>query len=195
MIFHKEKKLCMFLPPKNGTFSTRAFLKKSGWIFLNPPHVYPEMLLKKYTNLSSYKYFAFMRHPIDKFESAMLFTKKQPGGFALVEKMISQKGFNCTVENLTYDQFIDGIDIVKNEIMFQPQVKWFLLPGTEVLNFDNFESELRRISGDYVSPLEAKNVTGDFGKSVITQKVIDFVKTEYAADCAFWKERFGREIA
>lgn len=196
MLFHREKKLCMFLPPKTGTTTAQAFLKNSGWHYLMPQHVYPEVLLERHSNLVKYKYYAFLRNPLKRFVSCMMFTKQREGGFEILTKIIEEQQLGCTVEDMTYDQFVDNFSLIKEKtpsVVYEAQSRWMTLPGTEILDFDNYEAEIRRISGDYVSPVIVQNKTTDFGKSVVTQKVIDFVRQHYAADYALAKDRLGKE--
>lgn len=196
MLFHKEKKQCMFLPPKNGTTTAQIFLKKSGWHYLKPQHVYPEMLLEKHPNLAGYNYYAFFRNPLERFVSSIIFTKQKEGGFKILTKVIEDRQLGCTVEDMTYDQFVDNFSLIEERtpsVVYEAQSRWMTLPGTEILDFDNYEAEIRRISGDYVSPVIVQNKSTDFGKSVVTQKVIDFVRQHYAADYALAKDRLGKE--
>lgn len=205
MIFHKEKKLCLFMPPRTGSTTARIFLAKNGWNLLKPEHGRPDQHLKKYPNIAEYKAHVFLRNPLTKFVSSILFLKRvfipngtpQHFGYALVEELIKANGLDCTVESLSYDQVVDLFPQFKEKfgVMFLAQVDWATMPGTEVLDFDNYEAELRRISGAE-GPIPNLNPTrNDYGKSVVTQKVIDFVRQEYAADYALAKDRLGKEFA
>lgn len=195
MLFDKEKKLCLFEPTKTGTRTAQNFLRNIGWVFLPPDHGYPDDYLAKYPNLANYKAYCFLRNPIDRFVSAILYLKQQPPCALRFKQVIDENGIAATVETLSYDQFVDHINQFKAKfpIMLEAQSRWMTLPGTEVLDFDNYEAEIRRISGDYNSPLGVMNKTTDFGKSTVTQKVIDFVRQEYAADYALAKDRLGKE--
>lgn len=195
MLFHKENKLCMFLPPKTGTQTARAFLKNAGWHGVSPDHSYPETHLAKYPNLSTYKHHVFLRNPLDRFVSTIVFLKQHENTIGHFKKVIDANQIGTTVEAFTYDQFVDLFDTFNTrfEMMLEPQSRWATLPSTEILDFDNYEAEIRRISGDYTNPVIIKNKSTDFGKSVVTQKVIDFVRQHYAADYALAKDRLGKE--
>jgi hypothetical protein len=195
MLFRKETKQCLFEPTKTGTRTAQDFLRAAGWAYLGPDHGYPDDYLAKYPNLSEYKAHCFLRNPLDRFVSTVLFLKQYPSCAARVQQVIDENGIAATVETLSYDQFVDHINQFKAKfpIMLEAQSRWMTLPGTEVLDFDNYEAEIRRISGDYDSPLGVMNKTTDFGKSVVTQKVIDFVRQEYAADYALAKDQLGKE--
>jgi hypothetical protein len=185
----------MFLPPKTGTQTARVFLKNIGWHVIPPEHNYPETNLAKYPNLSTYKHYVFLRNPLDRFVSTIVFLKQHENTIGHFKKVIDANQIGTTVEALTYDQFVDYFSQfnAKFPIMLEPQSRWATLPGTEVLDFDNYEAEIRRISGDYTNPLVVQNKSTDFGRSVVTQKVIDFVKQHYAVDYALAKDRLGKE--
>lgn len=195
MLFHKDKKLCLFEPPKTGTRTARSFLHNVGWVYLAPDHGYPEDYLAKYSNLNQYQAYCFLRNPLERFVSTILFLKQLNSVTTRIQQIIDENTIPATVETLTYEQFVDYFSQfdTKFPIMWEPQSRWTTLPGTEILDFDNYEAEIRRISGDYTNPLVVQNKSTDFGKSVVTQKVIDFVRQEYAADYALAKDRLGKE--
>lgn len=194
MIFHKEKKLCMFLPPKTGTQTARAFLLGAGWHIISPQHEAPEFHLAKYPNLTGYKSYVYLRNPLDRFVSGVLFLK-QNAVSRYFKQFLEMRGIDTPLEYLTYEQFLDVLEETNNQFakIFSPQVTWMTHPNTEVLDFDNYEAEIRRISDDHTSPLITYNKSTDFGRSVVTQKVIDFVRQYYAADYALAKDRLGKE--
>jgi len=187
MYFSKEKKLCLYEPPKTGTRTAQAFLRSVGWHFLAPDHGFPEDYLKAHPNLYNYKAFAFFRNPLDRFISLILFVKQH------YSSNIKTKDKN--IKDYSYEEFVNSFDVIKSHIpiLSAAQSCWMTHPNTEVLNFDNYEAEIRRISGDYTNPVIIKNKSTDFGRSVVTQKVIDFVRQEYAADYALAKDRLGKE--
>lgn len=203
MLFNKNKKFCLFLPPRTGTTTARAFLKQHGWNLIAPHHGYPHEHLKKYPVIAEYKPYIFLRNPINRFVSSILYLKRIPitgtelqhHGHKATEEIIKKNGLDCTVETLSYEQIVDLFPQFKERfgVMFPAQIDWATMPGTEVLDFDNYEAELCRISGAE-GPIPKLNPTrNDYGKSVVTQKVIDFVRQEYAADYALAKDRLGKE--
>lgn len=194
MIFHKEKKLCMFLPPKTGTQTARIFLKNVGWNIVAPEHQVPESCLVKYPNLIEYKSYVYLRNPLDRFVSGILFLKQNTAS-RYFKQLLESRSIDVSVEHITYEQFLDVFEETNNKFanIFNPQTFWMTHPNTEVLDFDNYEAEIRRISGDYTNPVIIKNKSTDFGRSVVTQKVIDFVRQHYAADYALAKDRLGKE--
>lgn len=199
MIFQKEKKLCLFMPPKNGTNTVNRFLRNVGWRTLKTlGHALPEKALADYPNLSEYKYLSFFRNPIERFESAILFIKqKDKERFNL---FIEKNGIQESPEFVSYDQIVDLFSDFQQsfKILVAPQSDWMVMPNTEILDFDNFESELRRISGAFDPvkyPITRENSSSGWGKSVITDKVRAFVREYYAADYAIAKNRLGKEYA
>lgn len=192
MIFSKEKQLCFFTPPKNGTHTLTKFLSNFNWHTIKPlTHTYPEVLIKKYPNLLNYKTFVFLRNPLDRFESFVLFVKqKRTDDF---EKLLNQNGIDQSVEKTSYEDLIGLFDKFPEnwKVLHAPQSNWITLPTTEVLDFDNFESELHRVTG-LTGPIPWENQTTDWGKSVITDKVCAFVREYYAADYALAKDRLGK---
>lgn len=194
MLFQKEQKLCLFLPPKNGTNTAINFLTSSDWKMIKPlGHILPEHAVEKWPNLTQYRPHVFVRNPLNRFISTVLFLKQKDE--ERFQGVLTASGIEESVEGCSYDQVIDAFGNFKSifKILLFPQSRWATLPNTEILDFDNYEAEIRRISGNYTNPLIIKNKSTDFGRSVITQKVIDFVRQEYAADYALAKDRLGKE--
>jgi len=183
MLFHKEKLLALFLVPKTGTTSANDFLKKFGWQSIMPEHQTPEYFVKCYPNLNKYQFFAYIRDPLKRFESTILYLKS----------------IDVTdVIDLTYDECVNNFErLFKNDMsLFHPQVRWFRDSRVQALDFDNYESELRKISGvaDTSSyEIQKLNNTSFVEKGVVTQKVIDFVRSYYAEDYALARNRLGKE--
>ena len=203
MIFNKEKQRCLFSPPKNGTFSAFEFLKELQW-YSHPHwhyttmHSCPDAMLEKYPNLKNYELYVFVRNPVERFVSAILHVKRIYVDNCI--QIIREKNLDTSVKDMSYDMFIDHIDTFKSvyPLVFQPQIKWLSVPSINILDFYNFESELRRISEAYdveKYPVPVRNKSTSFGRSVITEKVMQFVEREYADDCRIWREHFGRRVA
>ena len=195
MIFHKETQRCFFNPTKNGTHTLRKILKENGWHTVSPlGHAYPEDLMARFPNLVNYKTFVFFRNPLDRFESFVLFLKQKRADE--LQEFLEQHAITKPIETLSYDDVVDLFDKFTSKWggLVAPQVNWMRHPGTEILDFDNFESELRRVTG-ITSPIPCENKSSDWGKSVITDKVRLFVRDRYAADYALAKDRLGKEYA
>lgn len=198
MWFDKSSKQAFVLPPKTGSVTCRAFLNSIGWKHIPHHHTYPSYLIKQYPNLADYSIYAFLRDPLTRFESAILFLKRIPfDSVNQLNQCIQNNGLDKTKENITYDEIVDIFPTFKNynflETVFIPQVNWFDVPNVTALDFQNLEAELRRITNNYSEPLKSYNVSTNFDRSVITQKVKDFVRGYYAADYALIKDRLGKE--
>ena len=172
MLFNKEKLRCLFCPSKNGTHTAFGFLENLGWHSYAVKnqftlHVYPKFAVEKYLNLNNYELYSFYRDPVDRFVSGILFTKQKRSKF--IEKVIKEKNLDFDVESMTYDQFVDHFDSFTKftPIIFEPQVNWISYPRINVLDFDNYESELRRISDAHDAnkyPMLFENKATEFGK-------------------------------
>lgn len=198
MIFNKEKRLCLLLPPKTGTHTARHFLFWNGWNKTAEYHIPADKAVERYPNLKNYQLYSFIRNPLDRFVSCILYFKQNSTTRKKVEGVIENHNLQVSVEEVSYEMLLPYIDELDAEykIMLCPQSVFFTQPNVEALDFDNFDAELRRISGllDPVKyPIEAKNRSSDWGKSVITDKVRAFVREYYAADYALAKDRLGKE--
>ncbi len=195
MIFHKPSKQAMVHPPKTGTITMHNFLRAAGWKALPNTHAKTERFIKDYPNLNDYTIYGFFRDPLKRFESAVLYVKRTPNVSKNFEKIVLQNGFDKTAEMTSYDTVVDIFLSLKDAmpVFFRPQTVWLDHPKVTTLDFDNFESELRRITGDYKNEIPVLNKSTDFGRSVITDKVREFVRDYYAADYQFAKDVLGKE--
>lgn len=186
MIFNKATKQAFICPTKVGTFTTAHFLKNAGWKSLGGPHQFFTIFAEKYPNLLQYQVYCFMRDPLARFESAILHLKQMPYTRDNFKLVIDEQGINKTIEQISYDEVVDIFPAlsVEFEMLFKPQTAWFTHSNIQALDFQNMEAELRRITGNTEQPLVRYNTSTDFGRSVVTQKVIDFVRQHYAADYA-----------
>ena len=195
MVFNKATKQAFVHPPKTGTHTTQDFLRTLGWKTLPMTHARTERLIRDYPNLNDYTIYGFLRDPLLRFESVILHLKRMPTVDSIFEKVLRGNGVTDSLEVVSYETVIDVFPKLAEALpaFCHQQAAWLDHPKVTVLDFDNYETELRRISGNYTSPLSIKNKSTDFGKSVVTQRVIDFVRQEYAADYALAKDRLGKE--
>lgn len=192
MVFNKGKRIAFVFPPKTGSISTGSFLKSIGWKSLPYKHLETKIYLDELPNLNNYTIYGFLRNPLARFESAILHLKRDSEIDDFVH-IIESNGKH--VETVSYDEIVDLFPAIiqKLPIFLGLQSKWLSHPKVTVLDFDNLESELRRITGDTTTPMPTYNVSDGFGKSVITDKVRAFVREYYAADYALAKDRLGKE--
>jgi hypothetical protein len=224
MLFNKEQKVCFYEPNKTGSTTARMFLAKLGWNFLRPIHGTPDQFVQKYPALSEYKSFVFFRDPLGRFMSIVHSIKRgadtlhmdafrtnensaqttNPSGDVLrtwadVIADISPKDDpEKTLSNFTYEDVVNNFDKFQPDfgMAFRPQISWMNAPNLEVLDFDNYESELRRISGAAdpdAYPIALLNVSPNKYRGEVTPAVIDLVRTIYAEDYKFAKEMLGKE--
>lgn len=179
MIFFKQHKVCFAFPPKTGTSTAEAFLlKASGCTRLQHRHHLPSSL-KDTAVLNEYKIYSFLRNPLDRTVSCF-------------------KSYMRAFSYSNYDEFIDNFDkhIKSDNLVFLPQAAWFKSANVIALDFDSYESEIRKATvglGLDDVPVIALNQSPKTD-ALVTEKVVNFVKTKYAEDCALWKARFGKDI-
>ncbi len=195
MLFNKAKQIGLLRPAKVGTFTSTHFLSANGWKSIGGPHEFLDFYLSKYPNLANYKIYCFFRDPLARFQSQILHTKQMPRLRLFLHNLIIEKGIDATLESLTYEQAIDLHPILKDAYkkIWSPQVAWFTHPNIYPLDFANFENELRKLADNYEMNMTWYNKSNDFGRSVITDKVREFVRDYYAADYAFAKDALGKE--
>lgn len=194
MMFHKEKKLAFVHPAKTGTHTLIHFLGVIGWKRLPPTHARTERLIKDYPNLMNYQIYGFLRDPLARFESAILHLKRMPTVDQVLLGVLQKNSVTDSLEAVSYDTIVDVFPSLREALpaFCWPQSEWLNHPLVTPLDFDNFEAELRRITGDTTTPIEQRNAATDFGRSVITDKVRAFVREYYAADYALAKDRLGK---
>jgi hypothetical protein len=195
MMFHKASKKAFLCPTKVGTFTVCHFLNSVGWKSLGGPHRFFEEYVEKYPNLLNYKVYCFLRNPLARFESAILHLKQMPYTRAQFQDLINEQRLNETIQTISYDQVVDKFTAIDKQfdMLFKPQTAWFTYANAQALDFENLESELRRVAESYEQPMKWYNKSTDFGRSVVTQKVKDFVLEYYAADYQFAKDVLGKE--
>jgi len=210
MIFNKEDRICIFTPPKNGTISLQNFLigsrplnfegaprideNQKWFVVYDQMHGYPEILINRYPNLLEYKTFVFLRNPLARFESFVLYLKQKYKD--RLQETFDKVGVTKSIEEFSYEDMIDLIDRLPGtfKIFTDPQTKWMQHPGTEILDFDNFASEVCCVTGK-TGEVPQMNKSSDWGKSVITDRVRAFVREKYAVDYALAKDRLGKDYA
>ena len=184
MFFHKQKKLAYILPPKCGTYTARDFFQNARWHFLTPFHATLEELTAKYPNLANYTVYGFLRDPLLRFESVILHLKRMPGVHPIFEKVLRDNGVTDSLEAVSYETVISVFPKLAEALpaFCHQQAAWLDHPKVTVLDFRNMEAELRRITGNTEQPLVRYNTSTDFGRSVITPAVEEFVRQQYADD-------------
>jgi hypothetical protein len=184
MFFNKGTKQAFIFPKKVGTITTRHFLGSIGWQGVYPLHSTATEFIEKYPALNDYTIYAFFRDPVKRYESAILHCKQFPVMRDTLNKLLQDNGINKSAETVSYDELIGIHDALTGQfkVLFYPQTHWLSHPKVIVLDFNNFESELRRITGNFDAPMKRWNTASDFGRSTITPTVEEFVQQQYADD-------------
>lgn len=185
MLFHKPTKTAFVLPPKNGTTSLMTYLRKLDFRFVpnkefqitNIGHPFPRDLVAIHPNLANYATYGFFRNPLDRYLSIVKMYKR-------LGKLIVPSDFE------QQNQLSSGIP---REI-FARQIEWLDHPGLTVLNFDNYDVEVKAIGerhGRPDLPVPKMNV-GKFEVEV-TPEITAFVRDYYAVDYQFAKDVLNKE--
>jgi hypothetical protein len=198
MVFNKATKQAFVFPPKTGTITCLHFLISCGWKRLPNPHQYTAAFVEAYPSLKDYSLYGFFRDPLKRFESSVLFLKQVPTlklTENYVEKVIAEAGIDKTRESISYEEVIDLFPLLMRRFdrFLAPQSTWLDFPNVTTLDFENLESELKRIAGHHGKAVTRYNASTSFGRSVITDKVRSFVREYYAADYDFAKNVLGKK--
>lgn len=180
VILFKDHKIAFAFPPKTGSTTTKDFLFKSKkCIQLTDKHLIPSVVLNEYQNLNSYKIYSFLRNPLNRFVSAVGFLKQH-----------SKPELNCKklIETEIYT--------IETHVIFKKQIEWFKGINVTALDFDNYESELRKVTKNFnLENFEIRHLNKYEGTPLeIDDEVRNFVREYYAADYALAKERLGKEF-
>jgi hypothetical protein len=195
MVFDKRLKIAFVLPTKTGSTALRCYLRQYGFFRLKEKHETVDKLIELYPNLSEYKIYGFLRNPLERFESTILYSKQNRIFSSVVASRLVEHGIDKSLEEISYDEIIDNFAKVydQNWALFRPQVDWLKHPLVTALDYHNMQAELNRVVATFDEPMPVMNQSSDFGKSVITDKVINFVRNYYAADYQFAKDVLGKE--
>lgn len=195
MVFDKRLKIAFVLPTKTGSTSLRCYLREYGFFRLKEKHETVDKLIELYPNLVDYSIYGFFRNPIERFESALLYAKQHRIFSRVVEAKLKNIGVTKTLEEISYDEMVDNFSSLFDDslLLFRPQVDWLKHPKVTALDYHNMQAELTRVVAKFDEPMPVLNKANDFGRSVITDKVRDFVRNYYAADYQFAKDVLGKE--
>ena len=185
MLFHKPTKTAFVMPPKNGTTSLMTFLRKLDFKFVpnknfemsNIGHPFPKDLVALHPNLATYSIYGFFRNPLSRYASLLKMYKRlgkiiYPSHFTEID----DTGFKLPVE------------------LTARQVEWLDYPNLTVLNFDNYDAEVKAIGEKYGQPnlsVPKMNV-GKFDVE-ITPDIEMFVREYYAVDYQFAMDVLGKK--
>jgi hypothetical protein len=195
MVFDKRLKIAFVLPTKTGSTALRCYLKEYGFFRLQEKHGTVDELIKLYPNLVNYSIYGFFRNPLERFESGILYAKQHRVFSQVVAKRVANLGITKSLEEISYEEIINNFLKLfgENLILFNPQVNWLKHPKVTALDYHNMQAELTRVVATFDEPMPVMNKSNDFGRSIITDKVKNFVRDYYAADYQFAKDVLGKE--
>ena len=128
MWFNKPTKQAFIFPTKTGSVTARNFLKNIGWRNISDQMTPPSVLIDKYPNLASYSIYGFVRDPLARFESAILFLKQIETHMDNFNKAIEESGINVSKNEISYDQVVDIFPVLRefsvSNAVFTPQHLW-----------------------------------------------------------------------
>ncbi len=195
MVLFKDQKVAFLLPPKTGTTTAVKFFRnsKEATIF-EGIHLQPEIALEKAPEIVDYKIYCFLRNPVDRFISGLLMFQEHQFIKNLLNVLSKDSVTDCK-------DFID-VYYLKNKskvpkIIFCPQHIYFSGLNVTALDFDNYESELRKATvglGLDNFSIGWENEGLHDKKKEMAKKIVSFVKVEYAKDCELWFQKFGRSL-
>jgi hypothetical protein len=195
MVFNKQSKIAFVCPPRTGSTTLHTYLHGQGWFRLKEKHANLYELVVNYPNLKNYKVYGFLRDPLERFESCVLYAKQNYAFSSVLSQRIAEAGIQKTIEEMSYEDVVDNFSKLFGfgGYLFKPQVFWLNDPRVATLDFYNRKTELEKVIGLIVDEIPTLNASTDFGRSVITDKVREFVRDYYAADYALAKDRLGKE--
>ena len=196
MILFKDQKVAFLFPPKTGSTTALEYLLHcKDAVSIGHKHTAVKQALRTEPNLRDYTVYAFLRNPAEWLISGLLMFREH-------------YYINNFVKALERDDVFDSKDFAEVYYIrhknlhplntLAPQIKYFNGDLNVIaLDFDNYESELRRATqglglDDVAIGWENKGVHDS--KKAMAKKVISLVKSEFADDCALWQERFGKVL-
>jgi hypothetical protein len=195
MVYNKQSKVAFICPTRTGSTTLHSYFSEQGWFRLKEKHHSLDALIGLYPNLAQYKVYGFLRNPLSRFESCVLYAKQNDFFCKSFQYKLGTVGIIKNLKDASYDEFVDCFDRFAEfgGFLFKPQSFWLNDQRVTVLDFDNIESELNRAVGALPDSIPVLHKSTDLGRSEITDKVRSFVREYYAADYALAKDRLGKE--
>lgn len=186
MYYNAQRKLAFVMPPRTGSTMFSALLKLWNVPLIgNEHHAIP-----KSVHISEpHTIYGFFRNPLDWFLSLLRFMQKQSHKWANVQQAIKLSA--TEIKLLPYDDLIDAFPTYSTVIeqYFYPQTKW--LENAQLLDFCNYHAEILRVARMLDVTQVHVGVMNDTNNSGVlpSQRVIDFVQSQYADDYRLGRER------
>jgi hypothetical protein len=178
MLLCKDRKICVFENPKTGSITMR---KLFGKYLLNEKvsHETYKDLGKIVPDAESYEIFCFYRNPLDRYVSAVTFLE----AWLPKQNMIP---YAAQVK----EELAALIPNIQN-IVFVEQVYWLDFPNVTLLDYNNYENEIRKLGMIFdldIREIPKLNVSSP-DKRELTEKDILELKEVYREDYAFFASR------
>jgi hypothetical protein len=201
MLIIDEHKLAFAFPAKTGSTTAVQFLSnfKGDVTVLPQKHHLPKDVVKNYPQIKNYRVFCFLRNPVDRFVSALSMFN---GGYFSDLLRVIKNSDDLDVDGFLKKYFLGKFlgDLKPDDpkrYIFMPQIGYLDECDVVALDFDNYESELRKVTKDlgldeYEVSHSNKSKDPDLYK--VKSKFVEFVKNQYQDDCELWVSQFGRQL-
>lgn len=202
MIFFEEKKIAFVFPAKTGSTTAMNFLLQSKLKMTVSDavkkHLTPKEAKDKYPILKDFVFYSFLRNPVERFVSALTVSAHEPQ----FKKLITIGSENPSEKaddflNVLYERNRHLVP----QIFFKPQSEYFDSSDIVALDFDNYESELRRASAglgleNVILNTENKTNYENAGanKNNLIKWLTPYVKKKYAKDFELLIEKFNKSL-
>lgn len=217
MIVSIQKGFCIFLNPKTGTTTLYDIFKDKPYVdYAVQDHLDYRDLKVKYPDADNIALYAFYRNPVDRFISAYSFAMENRS-FILASRMynyyIDPEHVNAFNTNTGLnDEQMDRVRALSiKEIfthkdfklimsllfdispVFLPQVNWLDYEGMNLLNFEHFEDEVKKLltlydDSDIVPEIPKLNAVEPAYRN-LTQEETDLIKSLYERDYQFFASK------
>lgn len=187
MYYDSQRKLAFVMPPRTGSTMFDYLLSQWGLESDKNRHLKPKNV--KIENFNEYVVYGFFRNPEDRFLSLLRSFQQKYANFKKIQESIGIP--SDEFKSFNYDQLVDCFDKYCNSLpfFFHSQTEW--LSDAQLLDFNNYTNEILRVakmlnvSSVYIGKMNESQKTNE----IPSQRVIDFVRSQYADDYRLWKER------
>lgn len=188
MYYDTQRKLAFVMPPRTGTTMFETLLKQWGVPSVGQnKHLKPSEV--QLDGIEQYTIYGFFRDPVDRFLSMLRHMQQKYGS---LEKLTTDMNLSADqIKALNYDGLVDLFPKYQNTFpfYFHGQTEW--LANAQLLDYRNYVPEILRVARMldvtqvYVGVMNQTDNTG----VAPSQRVIDFVQSQYADDYRLGKER------